>query len=398
MNDTFDDLRHVRTRICDLMLLASAVLAVPTALASVLRSQNIGWQWAMGVHVATAIALCLLFMFRVSIPYTVRAGSIVFLFFMVGIIGFWNVGMVAGANPLLLLTPVFATILFGKRVGIPLAIAMVLAMIVTAYSFVFGGRVFNISFDVSTTYLPAWITYLMTVILAVVASVVAVSMSNHHLEAALIKSRKSQIDLANLNKDLENQVRIRTLELQDATKTAEQQARTDVLTGLNNRRAFFEYADVIDAQSRRYNHVYVVAMIDIDHFKSVNDTWGHDCGDITLVDIATSLARALRETDIIGRIGGEEFAIIMPETTLEEAESLAERLRELIEGLVMKTPKGEIKVTVSIGVAAFEDPSYTIEKVIGNSDTALYQAKNTGRNRVMVHREETSKTQASRIS
>jgi diguanylate cyclase (GGDEF)-like protein len=392
MNDTFDDLRHVRTRICDLMLLASAVLAAPTATASVLRYQSIGWQWAMGVHVATAIALCLLFVFRASIPYTVRAGSIVFLLFMVGSIGFWNMGMIAGANPLLLLSPVFATILFGKRLGIPLAILMIVAMILTAYSFVFGDRVLEINFDVSLSFLPSWITYLMTVVMAVVASVVAISMSNHHLESALIEARKGQTDLANLNKDLENQVRIRTLELQDATKTAEQQARTDVLTGLNNRRAFFEYADVLDAQSRRYNHTYVIAMIDIDHFKLVNDTWGHECGDITLVEMATSLEQALRETDIIGRIGGEEFAIIMPETTLEEAALLAERLRELIEGLVIKTAKGEIKVTASIGIAAFEDPSFTVEKVIGNSDTALYRAKNAGRNRVELHREGAKKT------
>nr|WP_170826955.1 GGDEF domain-containing protein [Magnetovibrio blakemorei] len=296
-------------------------------------------------------------------------------------------GMIAGANPLLLLSPVFATILFGKRLGIPLAILMIVAMILTAYSFVFGNRVLEINFDVSLSFLPSWITYLMTVVMAVVASVVAISMSNHHLETALIEARKGQTDLANLNKDLENQVRIRTLELQDATKTAEQQARTDVLTGLNNRRAFFEYANAVDAQSRRYNHTYVIAMIDIDHFKLVNDTWGHECGDVTLVNMATSLERALRETDIIGRIGGEEFAIIMPETTLAEAASLAERLRELIEGLVIKTSKGEIKVTASIGIAAFEDPSFTVEKVIGYSDTALYRAKNAGRNRVELHNE-----------
>lgn len=392
MNDTFDDLRHVRTRICDLMLLASAVLGVPAAAASVLRYPSTGWQWVMGVHVATAVMFWLLLIFRKSIPYPVRAGTLVFLFFMVGIIGFWNTGMVAGANPLLLLSPIFATILFGKRFGIPLAIIMIVAMILTAYSFVFGGRVLDIRFDVSYVFLPAWITYLMTVILAVVASVVAISMSNHHLETALLEARKGQTDLANLNKDLENQVRIRTLELQDATKTAEQQARTDVLTGLNNRRAFFEYADVVDAQSRRYNHSYVIAMIDIDHFKSVNDTWGHECGDVTLVDLATNLERALRETDVIGRIGGEEFAIIMPETTLEEAASLAERLRERIEGLVIKTSKCEIKVTASIGIAAFEDPSFTVEKVIGNSDTALYRAKNAGRNRVELHREGAKKT------
>lgn len=389
IGEASEDLRQVRSRICDLVLIATAALAVPAAAASVYRSVNIGWKWVMGVHLAAAALVWMLFIFRKSIPYTLRAGSIVFLFLFVGLSGFWEFGMIAGANPMLLISPVLATVLFGKRLGISFAVAMVLVMILTAYSFVYGGRVLEIALSVSDTFLPAWITYTLTVILAVSTSIVAISMSNSHLASALIDSRKSQNALGNLNRELENQVSERTLELQEAKATAEQQARTDVLTGLNNRRAFFEFAEAIDAQSRRYNHAYVIAMIDIDHFKSVNDTWGHETGNDALVVVGRVISDVLRETDIVGRIGGEEFAVILPETAVDKGTSLAERLREAIEATVIQTPKCEIMVTISIGVAALDDPSCSLETVVANADAALYLAKNAGRNRIELHQGKT---------
>ena len=113
---------------------------------------------------------------------------------------------VAGANPLILATPVMATILFGKRVGVLCAVFVVLAMVLTAFSFIFGGRVFTIDFTVAPKYLPTWITYLFVVIMSMAASIAAISMSNHHLAAALDKSKQSEKDLSDLNRDLESQV------------------------------------------------------------------------------------------------------------------------------------------------------------------------------------------------
>lgn len=385
MNDTSEDLRHVRSRICDMMLAASAVVVIPALAASLYRITNIGWQWSMAAHIAAAVLICGFFLFRKSIPYTLRAGTIVFIFLFVGMVGFWELGMVAGANPLLLVAPVLATVLFGKRLGIWFTVAMVSMMLLTAYSFVFGGRVFHIDFDLHDTYLPAWATYLLGVIMAVATSVAAISMSNHHLSSALVQSRRSQDELTALNLDLESQVAQRTAQLEAAKQEAERQARTDVLTGLNNRRAFFEHADVIDAQSRRYDHAYVVAMIDIDHFKAVNDTWGHEAGNMTLQTVGQVISGMLRETDVIGRIGGEEFAMILPETAVREGTSLAERLREAIESTVIETPQGPINVTISIGIAALDTHSETLERVVANADAAMYLAKNAGRNRVEVH-------------
>jgi len=392
MDELKEDLRHVRSRICDMMLFASAALVVPAVSASVYRSMFIGWQWQMGLHIATAVVIWILLIFRKKIPYPLRAGTLVFIFLLIGLVGFWKTGIVAGANPLLLLAPVMATILFGKRLGIPFTVVMISMMIVTAYSFIFGGRTFVIDTTTAVSYMPVWVTYLLTVILAVVTSISAISMSNHHLAAALMKSRKSQGDLEYLNKDLEQQVSLRTSELEGAKIRAELQARTDVLTGLNNRRAFFEYAEVMDAQSRRYNHTYVIAMIDIDHFKQVNDTWGHEAGDDALVVVGNAIFKILRETDIIGRIGGEEFAVIMSETDLDEGVMLAERLRKSIEEMVIETAKGDINLTVSIGVAACDDQNLSLESVMASSDAALYSAKNAGRNRTHHHLESSKQT------
>lgn len=385
MNETIEDLQQVRSRICDMVITASAIFAIPAVFASLFRITTIGWQWTMAVHIAATVFIWCLFIFRKSIPYKLRAGSIVSIFLFIGLAGFWQIGMIAGANPVLIVAPLLATVLFGKRLGILYAVAIVLIMIVTAYSFIYGGRPYKIELTVDSVYLPSWITYVFTVVLAVAASIAAISMSNHHLASALIKSRQSQNELTALNKDLENQVSKRTQELQDAKKYAEQQARTDVLTGLNNRRAFFEYAEVMDSQARRYKHTYAIAMIDIDHFKSVNDTCGHDAGDVALNAVGQLILKSLRETDIIGRIGGEEFAVILPETGTTEGAALVDRLRRTIEDAIIETPKDAVRLTASIGIAALEDPNDPLERVMANADAALYRAKNTGRNKIEVH-------------
>jgi len=379
------DLQHVRARICDMMIAASAIFAIPALAASLYRATSIGWLWTMYIHIVGAACIVLLFIFRKSIPYNLRAGPIVGVFLVVGMGGFWQNGMVAGANPMLLISPILASVLFGKRLGISYTVAVVAVMVVTAYTFVFGGRVLHIDTTTNPTFLPAWITYLMTVVLSVAAAVAAISMTNHHLASALFTSRQSQDELEALNRDLEAQVLRRTQELEAAKLGAEQLARTDVLTGLNNRRAFFEYAEVLDGQARRYNHTYVIAIIDIDHFKAVNDCWGHDTGDVALQTVAHRIEDTLRDSDISGRIGGEEFAIILPQTSAEEGSTLVERLRNTIEQTVIDTPKTPIQLTISVGIAALEDKNCSLESVVTNADAALYRAKNNGRNTIEQH-------------
>ena len=161
---------------------------------------------------------------------------------------------------------------------------------------------------------------------------------------------------------------------------------TDTLTQINNRRYFMQRAvEEVNRESRN-NQPLVLLMMDLDHFKKINDSYGHAVGDVVLQQVAAVLKSNLREIDILGRIGGEEFAMLLPNTLLEEAVLLAERLRQSVEKIVFETP-GNLPVTVtfSIGAAVFEDAMTNIGDLLRNADEAMYYAKHSGRNCVKVY-------------
>ncbi len=171
-------------------------------------------------------------------------------------------------------------------------------------------------------------------------------------------------------------------ELKIAKEMAEALARRDELTGLNNRRAFFSDGEKLFNQAKRYAHPFTLIMLDIDYFKKINDTYGHAAGDDVLESLANTLRDQVREVDIIGRLGGEEFAIILPETKLTDAFLMAERLRVAIENIKVSSEKGNINVTASFGISVYSQESASLEDILNKADDSLYQAKRNGRNRV----------------
>jgi len=163
---------------------------------------------------------------------------------------------------------------------------------------------------------------------------------------------------------------------------AEKLARTDPLTDMNNRRAFFDYGRLVEDQARRSGRPYSVIMLDIDRFKAVNDVYGHQVGDDLIREVAVKISSVVRASDVPGRIGGEEFAIILPETASKEAMHLAERLRLSISGISLTVGDEQILTTASFGVAEGTDVTQRIEKIIQRADTAMYDSKNAGRDKV----------------
>ncbi len=161
-------------------------------------------------------------------------------------------------------------------------------------------------------------------------------------------------------------------------------ATTDGLTGLYNRRQFMELVEQEFARSVRYEHPLALLMLDIDHFKKINDKFGHDCGDQVLQSFAKTSILALRNTDVLGRLGGEEFGVFLPETNIEDAREVAERLRLSIEHASIETTAGNIKITVSIGVSVLSDTTSSFQEMIKQADVALYEAKQSGRNCVIL--------------
>ncbi|BBD08287.1 diguanylate cyclase [Desulfovibrio ferrophilus] len=165
-------------------------------------------------------------------------------------------------------------------------------------------------------------------------------------------------------------------------ETLRKLAAKDSLTGTNNRRHFFELGARAFAGAKRYDRALSTFMLDIDHFKRINDTHGHAAGDEVLKILVQTCQDTLRDSDIMGRMGGEEFAVVLPETNASRAFATAERLREKLDKVLVNTQEHEIGFTVSIGVATLESKKDSLEDLLKRADDALYEAKRHGRNRV----------------
>jgi diguanylate cyclase (GGDEF)-like protein len=193
-----------------------------------------------------------------------------------------------------------------------------------------------------------------------------------------ITARKEQeLELLRVRETLEKANR----ELRDSLDREQLRARTDELTGLHNRRYFFELAERECSVARRHGRPLSVVMIDIDHFKQINDTFGHQAGDEVLTRVAQIVAAPRRTGDIVARYGGEEFMLMLPETTAESALGVAEHVRLTVAADGVDTPAGLAKFTISAGVAALDADTQTLEQLIRQADLALYAAKAQGRNR-----------------
>jgi diguanylate cyclase len=217
--------------------------------------------------------------------------------------------------------------------------------------------------------------------------------------AALLEQLQQHRDrLALLNTSLEQQVQDRTQALattnRHLTATLEERIRlqlqleelatTDSLTGLLNRRAFSERADVECRRAQRRGTALAVLMFDIDHFKLVNDSYGHEAGDMVLVRCAELCREHLRDVDVVARYGGEEFVVLLPDSDLASAQDVAERLRTAFADACIATEKGELRFTASFGIAAHLHGT-DIGRTLRHADEALYTAKGAGRNRSITY-------------
>jgi diguanylate cyclase (GGDEF)-like protein len=160
-------------------------------------------------------------------------------------------------------------------------------------------------------------------------------------------------------------------------------SRHDALTGLLNRRAIDEAMSAESQRARRLGVPFTVLMLDIDHFKSINDVHGHAAGDRALQHLATLFTSQMRDIDRVGRYGGEEFVVVLPGTPLQQALQLAQRLREKVEALPVMWRDAPLPVTVSIGLAEWQGDRDNLSALLARADAALYHAKHHGRNRVV---------------
>ncbi len=171
-------------------------------------------------------------------------------------------------------------------------------------------------------------------------------------------------------------------ELNDARARLRQMAITDELTGLRNRRYIMERLEEEFQRARRTGRPLSLIMLDIDHFKAVNDTYGHMFGDAVLRTVASRIRDCLRKHDLVGRVGGEEFLVVSPESDVQDAIIVAERIRRVVQSKAIAEGNLEVNVTLSAGVTALSEQDKSPDSVFSRADTALYMAKQEGRNRV----------------
>jgi diguanylate cyclase (GGDEF)-like protein len=223
------------------------------------------------------------------------------------------------------------------------------------------------------------------------ATELILALAQGHLKITIPKS-KHQDELAEvlnaiavLRQNSEERVELEA-ERQRLVERLRELSNTDSLTGLLNRRCFFELAERVLPTLHRHGHPVTLAIFDIDHFKQVNDSYGHSVGDTVLVELAKLCRERCRSGDIVARFGGEEFVIMMPYCNIKEGAGQAERLRRYIEALRIPLPQGgELHISASFGVETCLPSDTSIHEVIKRADERLYVAKNTERNQVIWH-------------
>lgn len=161
-------------------------------------------------------------------------------------------------------------------------------------------------------------------------------------------------------------------------------SQRDTLTGLLNRRYLLEDVSKRIASYKRYKDTFSLAFLDIDFFKKINDTYGHDAGDFVLKKFAEIVNREKRESDLLARFGGEEFILILPHTPKNTASIFMEKLRKVIEESNHETPAGKVTFTISIGLTEIMDEDHDVDSIVKRADEALYKAKNQGRNQIVL--------------
>ncbi|MGC8119860.1 diguanylate cyclase [Marinobacter sp. VGCF2001] len=172
------------------------------------------------------------------------------------------------------------------------------------------------------------------------------------------------------------------LDLREANERAQAAAMEDPLTGLHNRRAFFEFGLQLFRRAQRHGHPLTLIMLDLDHFKQINDRYGHQIGDAVLERVAALMKARIRDCDIVARIGGEEFAILLPDTRPELAEELAKRLHSLMPSASVNAGDDTVSPSASFGISALLPRDTKLEDLMSRADTAMYRSKSEGRSRI----------------
>lgn len=238
---------------------------------------------------------------------------------------------------------------------------------------------------VETDEFTFWISRIGFIIEGILLSVALADRITILEKEKIFAQEREKSTLEHTQKLLQTEVKKRTQELEVQTKKAQKLARTDEMTGIWNRRAFLEHAQEMLYDANRYKQVFSLALIDIDYFKHVNDRYGHEAGDLVLIEFVKEIKKNIRDTDFFARIGGEEFILLLPHTKGEQAVEKSKGLLEKIAKLEIEYKEETLSITASIGVCEYEEPLDSVYSMLPKADEALYFVKQNGRNNVQLY-------------
>lgn len=381
MSHDLINMQRVKQRVCHGVLLTYALI-MSAILGSSLqgdlfRNEEGSYHPLLFVHIGILSGVWILLFLRRHIPYRISAAYLCFVFLFAGLVSIYEFGLIGPGSAWLLSAPMLASVFFDKKAGLFFLLTAIGGYLLIGHDTIGAARLPPVDLSYYVLHTGTWAAHVFSFLVVAALLIAASTTVNTHLTAAL--------KAANIReKEIEERIEIRTKELNVANERLAKISREDPLTELLNRRSFVEAATHDLERSQRSEEPLSVLLLDADHFKTVNDTYGHAGGDMILIAIADLLRASLRKTDIIGRLGGEEFAAILPDTPVEDAQLVAENLRKAIEAHSVSFGGKELKVTTSIGLSS-ANQSDTLETLLHRADTAMYDAKDSGRNKVVTH-------------
>lgn len=358
-------------KIINILILFFAVIILPGVGISLSRIPAIGIRPEMYFHVVLGIGVLFLAVFRRKVPYKVKAWIGVISFMLVGYSGLFSIGLSSSGRMDIVISIALACLFFDLQTGLVLAVINIIAFIFVAALNIKGLIHFNIDFNVYNHAMKSWIAAFYNYTALGIVAVLMTGLVNQQLRLAL---KKMYFKKKQLHKEI---MRRRVTE-----EKYKKLSITDPLTELYNRRYLFDKGGDEMLRCDRYNRDLSVIMVDADYFKDINDTYGHKAGDLVLQKIAERLNSNLRPSDISSRFGGEEFCLLLPETDMEEALHVAERLRMSICSEPFAYEDKKIELTCSFGIAARKEGETDFSAVLSRADGALYKSKNKGRNTI----------------
>ena len=376
MHKPYTHILKEKEHIADRILFVCGLFLVIPVVVSLSRYEIIGLQPIMFIQLIMSLSCWYVYLSRKHISYSLRLSGLTIILFIAGIAGVVQFAFIGNGMAWMILGPALGTLFFSVRVGV--LMTAIGAAAIACIGYFFSANQLNLTFDLYqfTTDTKVWADLLFSYSFIVILLVITISKINKGLISALKTAALHHLEIEKL-------VNEQTKQLKQVNKRLLIASREDFLTGLLNRGAFIDVLkNEIDSAKQNCTPLSML-FIDIDYFKKINDTYGHSVADHVLIFIAKELALSVKKTDRVGRLGGEEFAIFLPNTDLDDAYLIAERIRKNIQETCVEGDKHNISVTISIGVSTLKH-NEDVSAFINRADKAMYLAKNTGRNRVKI--------------